>query len=468
MDLQKFHRTLTEDCGLSLERTVVLGFSGGPDSLALLRLLREVDAPVVAAHFDHGLRPESAADARAAGELAAALGARFDTAKGDVNSHAAQEGKSIEEAARELRYRYLFAVAEREQAQAVVVAHNADDQAETVLMHLLRGAGPAGLRGMHTRMLPNPWSSSIPLSRPLLTTWRLEIEAYLQAKGLQPIIDPSNSETTFFRNKLRLETLPYLEDLVPGFRGRLNQTADLISTDWDLIDALATDAWRRCLAASEQAFVRMDRTAFLAEPLALQRALLRRAAGELQPALRDLDYAAVERAIDAIKRGQPAQQAWLGALSILVEANAVWITAGEAVLPDEWPQAPEQAININLPATMELSGWRLTATEAPVEPGASAPGDPFQAWLDLRSNGGELTLRRRRDGDRFQPLGLEHGSQKLSDFFVNEKMPARARAAWPLITKGDEIVWVPGYRLAHPYRLRPDSKRALRLTLIKK
>jgi tRNA(Ile)-lysidine synthase len=170
--------------------------------------------------------------------------------------------------------------------------------------------------------------------------------------------------------------------------------------------------------------------------------------------------------LDAIKRARSGKQDWLGELSILVESTNAWIASSEAELSAGWPQAPENMLSIDLPASVELGGWRLTANEAAVEPGAIAPNDPFQAWLDMPANGG-LTLRRRREGDRFQPLGLEHGSQKLSDFFVNEKMPARARAAWPLVTKGDEIVWVPGYRLAHPYRLRPDSTRALRLALVR-
>jgi tRNA(Ile)-lysidine synthase len=467
MDLHELRRILVDGCGLALDRSVVLGFSGGPDSLALLSLLRDLGVPVLAAHFDHGLRPESAADALVAGELANSLGTRFETARGEVATEARAHGLSIEEAARNLRYRYLFAVAEREAAQAVLVAHNADDQAETVLMHLLRGAGPAGLRGMQPRALPNPWSASIPLARPLLTTWRSDIEVYLQAKGLQPIIDPSNRETTFFRNKLRLEALPYLEELVPGFRTRLNQTADIIATDQALIEALVTEAWRRCLAAREAGFARFDRTAFLAEPLALQRALLRKAAGELLPTMRDLDFAAVERALDAIRNNQPTKQEWPGGLSVLVEPADVWIAISEAKLPADWPQAPERMLSIDLPASMQLGGWRLTASEATVDASVDAPADPYQAWLDLPTITGELTLRRRKEGDRFQPLGLEHGSQKLSDFFVNEKMPERARAAWPLVTKGDEIVWVPGYRLAHPYRLRADSKRALRLALVK-
>jgi tRNA(Ile)-lysidine synthase len=467
MDLDLLRRKLVDDCGLSLESTIVLGFSGGPDSLALLSLLRELGVPVIAAHFDHGLRPESAQDALAAGKRAAQLGARFDTQLGNVRAYAAEHGKSIEEAARELRYRYLFTLAERERADAVAVAHNADDQAETVLMHLLRGAGPAGLRGMQTRATPNPWSDTVPLVRPLLSTWRADIDAYVQAKELEPIIDPSNADPTFFRNKLRHKALPYLEGLAPNFRARLNQTADLISADWALIDALAAGAWRRCVAAHEASFVRLHRAALLAEPLALQRAVLRKAAGELHPNLRDLDYAAVERALHAVRSGQPAMQDWIAGLSIVVEHNTVWVATSVASLPVDWPQAPEHAINIELPANMDLGGWRLTASQIPVEQGAVAPADSFQAWLDLRASGDELTLRRRRDGDRFQPLGLEQGSQKLSDFFVNEKLPARARAAWPLVTRGDEIVWVPGYRLAHPYRLRTDSARALRLALVK-
>ncbi len=461
---------LREGCGVGLGQKLVLGFSGGPDSLALLHGLHAIGQPLIAAHLDHGLRPESAAEAKQAGQMAASFDVPFFSERGDVKPYAKEKGLSIEEAARELRYRFLFRAAAKNGAQAVAVAHNADDQVETVLMHLLRGAGPAGLRGMAPRLLPNPWSMEIALVRPLLGTWRREILEYCTAHGLEPVLDPSNQDTTFFRNRLRHGLVPQLESQAPGFKRRLTQSAELLAADYEVLASVAEQAWDRCLAAGGEGYLHFDRPAFLAEPLALQRTLLRRALAELRPLQRDLDFSGVQRALELIKDANKTTPAdWLAGLFVLVEGNDAWIADWAATLPARWPQAPERAIHLEVPLELVLnSGWQLLGRERHSR-GLDdwEQADPFQARLDLDKIGEELILRRPKRGDRFQPLGLERGSLKLSDFFTNEKLPRRARAGWPLVCRGEEIVWVPGYRLAHPYRLRTDSKRVLHLSLEK-
>jgi tRNA(Ile)-lysidine synthase len=189
---------------------------------------------------------------------------------------------------------------------------------------------------------------------------------------------------------------------------------------------------------------------------------------ELQPEQRDLDFGGVERARDHFVRGEKnSPVAWSAGLDVLIEGDAVWIMGKGAALPVTWPQAPPREIHLEVPLALSLnSGWRLEGREEQI---MSAPdwdqGDLNQAWLDLDKSGEELILRRPRPGDRFQPLGLARGSMKLSDFFINEKLPKRARSAWPLICKGEEIVWVPGHRLAHPFRLQKGSRRGLQLYL---
>jgi len=461
---------LHQVCAVDPHQTLVVGFSGGPDSLALLHALRAVDQPLIAAHLDHALRPESAEEAEQAGQVAAGFGVPFFSERVDVAASAEERGLSVEEAARELRYGFLFRVAGQYGAPAVAVAHTADDQVETVLMHLLRGAGPAGLRGMASRLLPNPWSKQIALVRPLLRTWRQEILDYCAAHGLQPVQDPSNQDSTFFRNRLRQELIPQVESLSPGFRRRLWQSADLLAADYEVLTSLAEEAWRRCLARRGEEYLELARSSFMAEPLSLQRAILRRALAELRPLQRDVDFGNVQRALDLILSPETTASAdWLAGLHVLIEEDSVWIADWAATLPAGWPQSPERAVHLEIPLELALNaGWRLQAQEvSQAGNGAWETDSTFQARLDLNKVGEELVLRRPRPGDRFQPLGLEHGSLKLSDFFINEKLPRRARAAWPLLCRGEEIVWVPGYRLAHPYRLRMDSRRVLQLRLEK-
>jgi len=462
---------LRESCDVGPDQMMVLGFSGGPDSLALLHALHAVGQPLIAAHLDHGLRPESAGEAKQAGQVAASFGVPFFSERLDVKAYAKEQGLSIEEAARELRYRFLFHVAAKNGAEVVTVAHNADDQVETVLMHLLRGAGSAGLRGMAPRLLPNPWSMEVALVRPLLRTWRREILEYCTAYGLQPVLDPSNQDVRFFRNRLRHELLPQLESVAPGFKRRLTQSAELLAADYDVLASLAGQAWDRCLAERGEGYLQFERHSFLAEPLALQRAVLRRALAELRPQQRDLDFGGVQRALELITNGSKATPAdWLAGLFVLVESNAVWIADWAATLPARWPQAPERAIHLEVPLDLALnSGWQLLGHEGhSQEPGEWEQNNDFHARLDLDKIGDELILRRPKKGDRFQPLGMEAGSLKISDLFTNEKLPRRARSAWPLVCRGEEIVWVPGYRLSHAFRLRRESKRILQLTLEKR
>lgn len=450
------------EAGLSKEWPCVIGFSGGPDSFALLNALHGLGWPLVIAHLDHGLRPESAADAIRAKQQSEVYNFPFVTERAEVSALVAEGGLSVEEAGRNARYEFLFRVAQDRHAQAVVVAHNADDQSETVLMHLLRGAGSAGLRGMALRSLPNSWSTQIPLVRPLLGISRTEILNYCQLHGLNPILDASNNDPAYFRNKLRHEVLPALERVAPGIRLRLQHSAELLAADYGLIEHLAQEAWRRCLAERGPDFVGLDRAMFLAEPLALQRALLRRAAAELRPLQRDVDFRAIELALQAINKAQSAPQDWLAGLCILVEGDRIWLADWDADLPVAWPQIAEDRINIKAPGTQELNnGWRFTlAEDDPNLAAAESNTDRYQAWFDLDVVGDDLELRRAQPGDKVQLLGMQ-GSQSLADLFTNAKLPRRARAAWPLLSKGADIVWVPGLRVAHPFRLQPASRRAL-------
>ena len=205
MELQVFLKTVQEQCHLQPDQPVLVGVSGGPDSLCLLDLFSRLEFPLIVAHFDHALRPESARDAEYVRSLAAAYGKAFTTTRQDVALYAQTAHLSLEEAARQARYRFLFEQAQVYSAQAVAVAHTADDQVETVLMHLLRGSGLDGLKGMPFRTEFPGWQPQLPLVRPLLTTWRAEVEEYCRLRQLEPLYDPTNRETLYYRNRLRLD-----------------------------------------------------------------------------------------------------------------------------------------------------------------------------------------------------------------------------------------------------------------------
>jgi tRNA(Ile)-lysidine synthase len=460
---------LQDQCKLDRELPVLVGVSGGPDSLCLLDVLRQAGYRSIVAHFNHRLRPEAEADAEAVAGLATGLGLPFVMASADVRAHARDQGLSLEEAGRMLRYRFLFTSAREHSAQAVAVGHTADDQVETVLMHFLRGAGLAGLKGMEARSLLPVFDTEIPLVRPLLGMWRVETESYCREHGLQPHQDASNAELAYLRNRVRHSLIPELEKYNPRVRASIWRSAQALQADYAALQEVLAADWDQVLADQGQGWIAFRRSGLLGVSVGIRRNLIRKAAELLRPASRDIGYAALDRALKWIATPSGKQADFVNSLSFLLEGDTLFLAGWEADLPAA--QFPQVSTSRPLPlrTVVELgNAWALTVEgvdggEAREQ--ALGNSDPFTAWLDVTASTGELQIRPPRPGDRFQPLGMADGSIKLSDFFINEKLPRRARGRWPLICKGEAIVWVAGYRPAHPFRLTESTQQALRFSL---
>jgi len=463
---------LEQQCGLNKTNPVLVAVSGGPDSLALLHLLHGLGYPLVCATFNHRLRPEAADEAAHVRQAAERLGVPFVTDSADVAAYAGAAGLSIEEAARTLRYRFLFRAAREAGAQAVAAGHTADDQAETVLMHFLRGAGLAGLKGMSARVVLPVFDAEIPLLRPLLAWQRADTEAYCRENGLAPLYDPSNADTTYFRNRLRHELLPALESYNPRIRQTLVRAALALQGDEALLAEVIEAAWQKSVLEQGAGFVAFERAALESASPALRRNLFKRAAFSLRPGLRDVDFAALERAAAL----RPADLT--GGLRLFVEGAKIYLAAYEADLPSAgWPQIGEQFSVFSDQCSAKSAqyplgeGWLLTCDLISLTTeycllnteNWTLNTDPWSAWLDADVTGVRLRVRAVRAGDRFQPLGMSGASVKLQDFFVNVKLPKRARKKWPLACVDDEIAWVVGLRLAHPFRVTEKTTRALHL-----
>lgn len=466
--------TLREQCGLHKDRPIIAGVSGGPDSLCLMNVLRAEGYRVIVAHFNHKLRNDSDADANTVEQAAGRLNLKWVIENGDVCAFASAEKLSIEEAARILRYRFLMKQARRYKAQAVAVGHTADDQVETVLMHFVRGAGLAGLKGMSHRAIIHMFDDEIPIVRPLLDVWREETVVYCAANGFRPRHDPSNASLDFFRNRLRHLLIPTLESYNPRFRETIWRTSKSLAGDHEILVNALDDVWKDVVAQETADFVAFDISAFAQQRIGLQRNLIRRAMGHLHPDNLDASFATLERAVNFIADSEhPTRMDLSKGLHLLREGSLLYVVQGHITLPVErWPQLPQgqSMISLSIPGQVELSGgWRLNcerwniASLAMEE--AKANEDPFQVWLDAQELSGSLELRAREDGDRFEPLGMDGHEAKLSDFFINVKLPQRARDRWPLLCIGERVVWVPGYRLAHPFRLTESTRQAVYFSL---
>ncbi len=460
-------------CPLDPARPLVVGISGGPDSVTLVHVLKTLGYTLHLAHLDHGLRLDSHEDVALVRRLAREWGLPFTVEQADVRGYADEQGLSLEHAAREVRYRFLFRVAREVQAQAVAVAHTLDDQAETVLLHLIRGSGLTGLQGMkpQTRI----WDAHIPLVRPLLGVTREQVLAYCRFHRLAFRIDPSNMDLRFTRNRIRHTLLPLLEqEFNPRIKEALARLARVVQMDMDVLTALEEETWLQVVLEADETFVFWNLEAFRNLRPGLRFALWRRVARHLRPGV-EVALEDVERADAWLENPRPGPVDWFAGLYLAWEPPQRLVVARwEADLPTSlWPQVPFQDRVYPLPLGGQVyleHGWRLDAS-MPLPASILLETDlrrtpPYEAWLDADTIPQGLAVRARRPGDRFRPLGMGGHSMKVSDFMINVKLPRRARARWPLVVHAEDVVWVAGYRLAHPYRVRPTTHQVVRLRLV--
>ena len=443
-------------------QTVLIGASGGADSTALLlllsRLAPRLDIAVRAAYFDHELRGKkaSAAERQAVEALARSACAPLITASGDVRGHARKRRLGIEEAARELRYAFLAEAAREAGARVVAVGHTADDQVETILMHILRGSGLSGLAGMLPR---SPWPVSalggddLTLVRPLLETRRAETEAYCRESGIEPLADVSNRSPRYRRNVVRNDLLPLLREYVPGVDASLLRLARAAASERQAQDETAARLLDDA-ATGEAGRIRLSIASLRQAPPDLLPLTMRLAASRLLHDTRDLS----ERHLLAMARaiGKPA-----GTSLDLPRGLKLRVDYGEVMLSlaDRGAEPlPIEGVDLTLPGETRAGGWRLEASL--VVGVATLPESPWEATVDADTLVGKLSVRRRRPGDRFQPLGIR-GTKKLQDFFVDLKIPRAARSGVPLVCVGEAIAWVVGHRIAEPFRYRGERRACI-------
>lgn len=443
--------------------TVLVGMSGGHDSVALVDALRlyapERRLSLCIAHLDHMLRPDSAADAAYVAHLAAEWDLPAFVETWDVGQLAAESGRGLEEAARLARYAFLAKVAATLQAQTVAVAHHADDQVETVLMNLIRGAGLEGLRAMMP-VSPYPLSGEeirellgqpldnqpSRLVRPLFAVWRPNILAYLRQRGLAGRDDPTNRDPRFLRNRVRHQLLPILEQENPRFREALWRTSQLVADELAALELLADQAWREA-AATGSSPVRFRLAAWQKLPAAVQRRLLRRAVGQWAPKS-TFGWEHIE-AMRLALSGQPPPGLPAG-LRLHVDQGEFWFAAGEAPPP---PRLGPEAIPLPEGGRICLpGGWAIRVRRGEAGTPPPAVSSPWMVLLDPALLGPGLAVRGRRAGDRIAPAGMGGRHRRIQDIFVDHRVPRAERDGWPLLVVGEEVIWVPGLRLAERAR----------------
>lgn len=433
--LPRLARTIRQQQLFKPHDRLVVALSGGADSCALLDLLTRLpgyDLFLVAAHLNHGLRgAESDGDERFCRELAAGYEIPFESCRIDVEALAQTEGLNLEDAGRRARIGFLDRICQQYGAAAVVTAHHSDDQAETVLMRLMRGSGMAGLSGMR-------YNNQRGYLRPLLDVTRAQIKQYLAEQGLAWREDASNRDTDFLRNRIRHELLPLLEQYNPAIRQRLTATAAILADEERLLESLAEAAFEE-LFHQDKNQLACSIAGLKAQPPALQRRILRLAYQQLAGNLDGLGREHIEAVLRLPDSPHPnARLALPQNISALRAYDQLLFRSARQDTPD----APAELV-INAPGQYCLPGGGILIIET-----ASAAVDfnnlpADSACFDLDRTPFPWLVRTFQPGDRMAPFGLG-GSKKVKDIFIDRKIPLAERRLIPLIFSGEDLIWIAG------------------------
>ena len=439
--------------------TLLVGVSGGPDSTSLLHALANIKDSLGiefhVAHLNHLLRgEESDADAEYVSRLAQSLGIPATIEQRDVKGYRAQRRCSLEEAAREVRYAFFAEVAEAMGADTVAVGHNVDDQIETILMHLVRGTGLSGLRGMQPLSIwRSPHGFQLKIVRPLLEVSRAETESYCAAQGLVPRWDSSNRSPAYLRNRIRFELIPLLQSYNPNIRATLLRMARAASADHGFWQQEISQVWGHIVKEEANGIV-LDNKAFSSLPPALKRHLLHAVLERLLGGFQEIRSVHIENLMKALAR-PPGKRLFLpGDLAFYGDYLRSLVAKEAATCPLPVLVGEHR---LNIPGETAIPGWLVKASILDHYPGE---GSGFRAYLDLDVSGRDLFVRGRRPGDRFQPLGMAE-PKKLQDFMVDVKIPRTWRDRVPLLCSAERILWVVGWRIDHRARISPQTKRIL-------
>ena len=492
---------------------LLVAVSGGPDSTCLLhilvRLKDKLGIRLHVAHLDHQLRgAESRADAQYVAEMAQRLGVPATIEKQDVRAYQKRHRLSLEEAAREVRYRFLADTAGTTGASRVAVGHTLDDQVETILMHLVRGTGTRGLGGLRpctVRRLP-PDGKRLIVVRPLLGLYRQETTDYCQSHHLMPRLDASNRSLSPLRNRIRLKLLPLLKSYNPRVVEALLRTGAIAADELAFLDEETARLWNG-VAERQGNVITLDKERFGRLHPALKRHLLRASILELLGNLKDIETRHIFEIMAALDKPAGKQISLPEGLIFSIEYDRYLLGPEPAAL-SPFPIL-ENEIGLKIPGETKLPGWRVEATiidlkgeskrgEAPSETitppflirGSVKGQSPFinysspsplkergikgvrlidknlTAYLDFDKTGDKIIVRPRKRGDRFQPLGLSR-PKKLGEFMIDAKIPRAWRERVPVVSSPEHVLWLVGWRIDERAKVTEDTKKVLRLKVVR-
>lgn len=452
---------------------VLVGLSGGPDSVCLLtvlnRLKPELGISLSAAYIDHGLRPDEIPyEIELCRDLCSSMDMPFITRPIDVKSYMEEKKLNKQEAARELRYKALDETAVEKAANKVALGHNADDQAETIIMRLFRGAGPSGLSGIPPIRSQKSVGATISgdphredgrqkvdIIRPLIEIERHEIEDFLETEGIGFVIDSSNLGQEYLRNKIRHLIIPAAKKINMDVVKTLSRTADIFRDEERYFEILVTKTLMKLITRKTDNAIELFLCPLEAMDAVMLRRVLRRAIDETK-GLHGIGFIHIEEIMSLIKSGKSGDRIYLPKdIRVIKGYSTIIITSEKPTKLGAYViDSPGETI-------VKESSIVLHSAIMGVDEVKDYGDAQKSAIIDADKVHFPMTIRGRLQGDFFYPLGFGK-KKKLQDYFVDEKIPRDERDAVPLLISGNNIVWVIGYRLDERYRVDKNTKRVLK------
>jgi tRNA(Ile)-lysidine synthase len=448
---------------LSRGDRVVVGISGGPDSVVLLHVLMELREPlgivVFGAHVNHGLRGEAAkGDSDFAEGLCREWGIPFFLKEANIPALSRAKRISEEEAGRIVRYDFFHEVMEKVNGNRIATAHHKNDQAETILHNILRGTGMQGLSGI------KPVRDDC-LIRPLLDITRSEIESYLQEHGLPYRIDATNEESVYTRNRIRNELIPVLvRDYNPNIVDGLAKLGSMIREEDDFLTRYCSSLYRE-FSVQGPDYVDIGLEQFLSCHTAVQKRLARMALSQVRGDLNGVGHNHIEAIV------QLAAQSSTGSMTIIPGSTGtppIHVEKRYECLRFRKPGCLEAIapfdVSLPVPGQVLLKDLNMQVTAEKLH---GKNGFTFSSeciYIDEKAVKGDLHIRQRKDGDRFKPFGMK-GSKKLKDYFIDRKVPREERDRIPLLVDEDNIIWVVGFQINEDYKISASTTDMLKISV---
>ena len=460
MIINSVRQTIKRENLIEKNDKILIALSGGPDSICLLdimiKLKDEYNLTLYAAHLNHRIRGiDAQEDSLFCQKICKKNNVTFFVKNIDIPELAVQQSRGVEEVARDVRYDMFFDIKNKLGINKIAVAHNLDDQAETMLMKMFRGSGIQGLRGIDYKRKDG-------IIRPLLDIYKSQINEYCDVNNLNPRIDKTNFESDYSRNKVRLDLIPYIENnYCENIKQILSRTANVIRDDYNYIEKVSKEHYELLVKNKSDDEIILDLPLLKNTDTAIQKRVIRLAILDIMGNLNNIENVHIVDSLSLLEKSD-------GKIINLPKNLKAYIKNEDYVITTKNQENEEityeYKIEINGKTVVNEIGLTVTTSVLPAKDSLALPVSKYIKVFDYDKIVGSLYVRSRKIGDKLSPIGLT-GTKKIKDILINKKIPADTKYMFPIISDDEQILWLLGYRISENYKIDDSTQRVIRIQL---